>query len=77
MYYVKSSKSHGTVPLSSCESELKGGVEMVKDVYAERGVYEDLGFIQTNYIKIYEDNKQLINPAKDKSKSRKRMKHVQ
>ena len=77
MYYVKSSKRHGTVPLSSCESELKGGVEIVKDVYAERGLYEELGFKQTNPIKIYEDNQPLINVTKDMSKSSKRMKHVQ
>ena len=77
MYYVKSSKNHGTVPLSSCESELKGGVEMVKDAYAERGLYEELGFKQTNPIKIYEDNQPLINVTKDMSKSSKRMKHVQ
>ena len=44
--------------------ELKGGVEMVKDVYAERGLYEELGFKQSNPIKIYEDNQPLINVDK-------------
>ena len=73
--FMSKSSKQSTVTLSSCESELVGGVEATKTIMWLRDQLEFLGHEQREPTTLFADNTSMITLASNFSGQSKRMKH--